>query len=125
MDVRGVGENPEGTAVRPLRQADENLATVNTVASKETEEDAEDDVEYEPDADEDEGQQPKVIRSPKEPTKAEREEHEATHLPFRSWRTHCLRGRGRNKPHQRQIVDADVDERKAPKISMDYFVMSQ
>ena len=82
-------------------------------------------VEDEPDEDEEEGQQPKVIRSPKAPTKAEREEHEATHLPFRSWCTHCLRGRARNKPHQRQVVDADLDERKVPKISMDYFFMSQ
>ncbi len=38
--------------------------------------------------DDEEGQQPKVIRSPKAPTKAEREEHESTHLPFISWCTH-------------------------------------
>jgi hypothetical protein len=56
-----------------------------------------DEVEEEQDnEDEEEGQQPKVIRAPKAPTKAEREEHEATHLPFRSWCTHCLRGRGRH-----------------------------
>ena len=66
-----------------------------------------------------------MIRSPKAPTKAEREAHEATHQPFRSWCTHCLRSRGRNKPHQRQIVDSEIDEQKVPKISMDYLCMSQ
>ena len=33
-------------------------------------------------------------QDPKEPTKVEREEHEKTHLPFRSWCRHCVRGRG-------------------------------
>ena len=130
MDVRvGVG-NPEGTAVRPLRKAGENVATIDNVAVDGITENADemlaDKVEEEQGEEEDEeGQQPKVIRSPKALTKAEREEHEATHLPFRSWCTHCLRGRGRNKPHQRQAVDPEVDERKVPKISMDYFFMSQ
>ncbi len=129
MDVRvGVG-NPEGTAVRPLRKAGENLATIDNVAADESREDGEemmaDEVEEEQGDDEEEGQQPKVIRSPKAPTKLEREEHEATHLPFRSWCTHCLRGRGRNKPHQRQAVEADTDAQKVPKISLDYFFMSQ
>ena len=84
-----------------------------------------DEVEEEQGDEDEEGQQPKVIRSPKAPTKSEREEHEATHLSFRSWCTHCLRGRGRNKPHQRHAVEADKDAQKVPKISMDYFFMSQ
>ena len=97
-DVRvGVG-NPEGTAVRVLRRAGENLATMDTVAVDEIVENADEMItakveEEQCDEDEEEGQQPKVIRSPKAPTKAEREEHEATHLPCRSWCTHCLRGR--------------------------------
>jgi hypothetical protein len=38
---------------------------------------------------------------------------------------HCLRGRGRNKPHRRQVADEELDQLKVPKISMDYFFMSQ
>ena len=130
MDVRaGVG-NPGETAVRPMRKVAGNLATIDNVAAEEVKEDGEeiiaDEVEEEQGIDDDEeGQQPKVMRAPKAPTKAEREEHEATHLPFRSWCTHCLRGRGRNKPHQRQVVDEEIDKLKVPKISMDYFFMSQ
>ncbi len=126
----GVG-NPEGPAVRPLRRAGENLATIDNVAVEEAKDDLENIMEADVvvgelgDDDDEEGQQPKVIRAPKAPTKAEREEHEATHLPFRSWCTHCLRGRGRNKRHPLQAVDPEVDESKVPKISMDYFFMSQ
>ena len=89
--------------------ADENAENMDEMA-KDDDEKVQDDIDDDYDDDDEEGQQPKVTRSPKAPTKAEREAHEATHQPFRSWCTHCLRGRGRNKPHQRQIVDAEVDE---------------
>ena len=36
-------------------------------------------------------------RSPQEPSKEEREEHERTHMPFRSWCRHCVRGRGKEE----------------------------
>ena len=34
---------------------------------------------------------------PKEPSKEEREEHEKTHMPFRNWCRHCVRGRGKEE----------------------------
>ena len=33
------------------------------------------------------------------PTRKEREEHEATHVPFRDWCAHCMMGRGRAHDH--------------------------
>ena len=36
-------------------------------------------------------------QDPKEPSKEEREEHEKTHIPFRSWCRHCVRGRGKEE----------------------------
>ena len=33
------------------------------------------------------------------PTQREREEHEATHVPFRDWCAHCMMGRGRTHHH--------------------------
>ena len=33
----------------------------------------------------------RVRRAPGEPTKKEREEHEATHIPYRDWCAHCVR----------------------------------
>ena len=35
------------------------------------------------------------MNDPKEPTSEERKVHEMTHLPFRSWCRHCIRGRGK------------------------------
>ena len=33
------------------------------------------------------------------PTQREREEHEATHVPFRDWCAHCMMGRGHPSSH--------------------------
>ena len=72
---------------------------------------------------EDEVQQPRVRRAPKEPTKAERERHEALHLPYREWCRHCVRGRGRNRPHRKQT--GGEEENKVPRVTIDYFFMSK
>ena len=39
---------------------------------------------------------------PKLPSEEERKEHEKTHLPYRSWCRHCVRGRGKEEPCRRQ-----------------------
>ena len=38
------------------------------------------------------------------------EEHELTHLPFRNWCRHCVRGRGKEFPHRRVGDDAGMPE---------------
>ena len=48
------------------------------------------------------------------PTQREREEHEATHVPFRDWGVHCMMGRGRAH-HQ--------DQSRRPVIAMEGFFM--
>ena len=42
---------------------------------------------------------PKIWAVTRGPTKAEKEEHEATHLLYRAWCKHCVRGRGMKTPH--------------------------
>ena len=59
---------------------------------------------------------PKRALDPCAPTAAEVEAHQATHLPFRSWCTHCVRGRRDNLPHRR----IPGDDREIPEISMEY-----
>ena len=39
------------------------------------------------------------IHQPWMPTRAEREKHAITHLPFRSWCEHCVKGRGEEMRH--------------------------
>ena len=45
----------------------------------------------------DEGQVPNVLACPGQPTKEERRKHNCTHIPYRAWCDHCVRGRGRNR----------------------------
>ena len=55
------------------------------------------------------------------PTQREREEHEATHVPFRDWCAHCMMGRGRT--HHHVAKQKSEDESSRPIIAMDYFFM--
>ena len=53
------------------------------------------------------------------PTQREREEHEATHVPFRDWCAHCMMGRGRT--HHHVPKQKSEDQSRKPTIAMDYF----
>ena len=61
---------------------------------------------------------PERMLDPIMPNKSEREEHEKTHLPFRNWCRHCVRGRGVNAPHRRQVEEIGM-----PEIHMDFIFM--
>ena len=54
----------------------------------------------------------------------ERDDHELTHTPYRSWCSVCVRARGQRMPH-RLKRDGDESLGPVPRISMDYFYMSQ
>ena len=59
----------------------------------------------------------KVKRSPANPTKAQVEEHECTHIDFQPWCRHCVRGRGVSSPHKDSSSRA---EDEVPLVSFDY-----
>ena len=44
--------------------------------------------------------------------------HEVTHLPFRSWCSHCVRGRGKSFQHRK--AQHDQDDEAHPVVSLDY-----
>ena len=46
-----------------------------------------------------EAEPPQIRRPLTSPSDAERRRHETSHLPFREWGQHCVRGRGRAMPH--------------------------
>ena len=62
---------------------------------------------------------PKVASRPYQPTKAEREAHEITHLPYRNWCPHCVAGKGVSSPH----FKSDGEEPIGIEVSMDYCFM--
>ena len=55
------------------------------------------------------------------PSQKEVEEHERTHLPFRSWCKHCVIGRAQSHPHYKQ----EEEECQVPTISWDYMFLSE
>ena len=45
----------------------------------------------------------KKVQDPRDPSKEERAQHEMTHLPYRSWCRHCVRGRGKTDAAPRRF----------------------
>ena len=72
---------------------------------------------------EEEGREPIMKKSPPKVSAAEREAHERTHTPFRSWCKYCMKGRGQNQPHQTAREKEETG--KVPRVSLDYMFMSQ
>ena len=58
----------------------------------------------------------KKVINPCLPTRAEIEEHEMTHLPFRNWCRHCIMGRGTERGHFR----TERDPGAIPEVHVDY-----
>ena len=83
---------------------------------------AEDGSEIEGEEAEEEAEVPRKAREPSEPTDEERRRHEMTHLPFRSWCPHCVRGRMANPPHRDLGPPGQMG---VPEVAMDYCFLSK
>ena len=70
-----------------------------------------------------EGREAVKTRKVIEVSPEEREKHELTHCPFRSWCKFCVMGRAHKAPHQR--TPSGEKNPGVPRVSMDYFYMSQ
>ena len=64
---------------------------------------------------------PKTLPTPVYVSKTERDEHELTHTPYRSWCEYCVRCRGRNAQHRSKGEDK---KGQVPRIAFDYWFMS-
>ena len=62
---------------------------------------------------------PKPAPSPTAPTRAEREAHEATHMPYRSWCMACVQGRALTPPHRR-LCAGEEEERRLSEVHIDF-----
>ena len=63
---------------------------------------------------------PKAGRDPRGPTRAERLAHNLTHIPYRSWCKHCVRGKAKEDAHKVIDPGEDEDEQRLPHFCMDY-----
>ena len=70
-----------------------------------------------------EGLEARGLPTPVEPTKAEVEWHNLTHVPHAPWCSVCVRGRGRDSRHEAQGAEARADCESWSYIQVDYFFM--
>ena len=66
----------------------------------------------------------RTISNPGQPSRKEREEHDATHAQYRSWCIACVRGRGIAMKHHRSTA-AGSDEGKLHTFAIDFCFPSQ
>ena len=67
-----------------------------------------------------EGERAKVVREGYSPTQKEIDEHVVSHLPFRAWCRHCVKGKAKGLPHR---IKKDKVEEQIPLVSIDYMFM--
>ena len=65
-----------------------------------------------------EGRAAKPLRAPTLPSAEEVEAHMVSHIPYRAWCSHCVRGRG--KSFARHRVNRQGDPEEVPVVSIDY-----
>ena len=71
------------------------------------------------DAEESGMRRPTTLSTPYTPSKQERIEHELTHVPYRSWCPHCVRGKAVAMGHDHKSHETEED-REIPVIGLDY-----
>ena len=77
------------------------------------------------DVDEDEEEdhaQPAGLRDPGLPSAAERAEHCLTHIPYRSWCRHCVRGKAKGRQSRR--IRGDAAHSECPRVRFDYCMIA-
>ena len=62
-----------------------------------------------------------IVKGQARPSQAEIGEHMVTHLPFRSWCVHCIRGKSVGKPH---CIKCPSEDTQVPTVSLDYMFMT-
>ena len=60
---------------------------------------------------------------PGQPTRGQREEHNLTHFPFRSWCRACVLGRAKDRPSR--TIKAQFAESVLPRVRMDYCFLTE
>ena len=78
----------------------------------------EDTCEHDEHCSSDEAARARIGSTPKRPSQAEVDAHMTTHLPFRSWCPHCVRGKSKGKPHLRSDAKKEI-----PIVVLDYMFM--
>ena len=65
---------------------------------------------------------PGGLRDPGQPSPAEKAEHALTHIPYRPWCRHCVRGKAKGRQSRR--LRAEQSEGTCPRIRLDYCMIA-
>lgn len=65
--------------------------------------------------------EPKGVKIEYRPSKEEMDAHMLTHIPFKSWCPHCVKGKAKSKPHLR--MNNGKEECTVPIVSIDYMFL--
>ena len=65
---------------------------------------------------------PRLLTAPNPPSKQERLEHEISHLPYRTWCPHCVRGKAKCHYHK---MRENEEERTVPVVAFDYAFLTK
>ena len=65
---------------------------------------------------------PRMLTAPNPPSKQERLEHEISHLPYRTWCPHCVRGKAKCHYHK---MREDEEDRNVPVVAFDYAFLTK
>jgi len=108
---------PSQSSVRPMEaNGGEEVVTVGS-----------EDPESTRDAEETEtgGEEREVVKmlDPRQPSEEERRTHNLTHLPYRNWCEHCVKGRGREADHKQLKSQPEVGEGGLHELHFDYMFM--
>ena len=63
----------------------------------------------------------RTSKLPIRPSQSEVDSHMITHLPYRSWCPHCVRGKSKGKPHHKAVSE----EKSIPTVALDYMFMHE
>ena len=119
MTLSRCDESDLNSFVRPHELKREEHDGGNELHANEVEEEADEDEVMQEQGEQIglEASEARVLRKPTQPTKAEREEHEISHVPFRSWCEDCVQGRGIESPHK---STGSREDDAVPLIGADY-----
>ena len=110
------GQHPSSESVSPKNATDDTQDRVSPVQGGECENPTSAD-----DHESDEARRARVSKMPVRPSQSEVDNHMTTHLPYRSWCPHCVRGKSKGRPHHR----AAREGKSVPTVAIDYMFMHE
>ena len=112
-------EEDGGGSATAGNQEEDGFARMMKEFNQDAEEKEHEATEEEENQEEEEANTAVAPKIPIKPSQEEVDAHMLTHLPFRSWCPHCVRGKSKGKAHRKQTGTA----KEIPTVSLDYMFM--